>query len=120
MENKKYINTSTYNSQIYSRNGGRYNKWRYQEIINSKISYPIKIDSDPLPNYQGDVIFIYVRRSGISMADIIKQLLHYIGGQTHIICKNHRLPLIYVPDRIAKCKYGTKEHIRFPKLDFTA
>ena len=106
--NTTHINTSTYNVQIYSRHGERYKKWWYQENINSKISYPIQIDSDPIPNDQGDVICIYVRHSGISMADISKQLLHYIGGQTHIICKNHRLPFITVPDRIALCKCGKK------------
>ena len=111
MANTTYINTSTYNAQIYSRHGGRYNKWWYQEIINSKISYPIKIDIDSIPNYQGGVIRIYVRHSGIYMADICKKLPHYIGGQTHIICKNHRLPLIHVPDRIAKFKCGKKENI---------
>ena len=104
MVNTTHINTSTYNVQIYSRHEGRYNKWWYQERINSKIIYPIQIDSDPIPNDQGDVIRIYVRHSGISMAYIIKKLLHYIGGQTHSICKNHRLLLIPVPDRIAKFK----------------
>ena len=120
MVNTTHINTSTYNVQIYSQDGGRYKKLWYQERINSKISYPIQIDSDPIPNDQGDVIRIYVRHGGISMADISKQLLHYIGGQTHIICKNHRLPLIPVPDRIAKCKCGKKEHIPCPHLDCTA
>jgi hypothetical protein len=120
MVNTTYINSSTYNAQTYSRHGGRYNKWWYQERINSKISYPIQIDSDPIPNDQGDVIRIYVRHGGISMADISKKLLHYIGGQTHIICKNHRLPLIPVPDRIALCKCGKKENIRCPHLDCTA
>ena len=54
------------------------------------------------------------------MEDISKQLLHYIGGQTHIMCKMHRLPFIPVPDRIAKCKCEKKEHIPCPQLDFTS
>ena len=40
-----------------------------------------------------------------------KQLLHYIGGQTHIICINHRLPLIPVTEIITKFKCGKKENI---------
>ena len=42
--------------------------------------------------------------------------MEYIGGQTHIICENHKLPLIPVPDRKTKFQYGAKEHIQYPDL----
>ena len=126
-ENEKYelrtimtvshVSDVKYNACIYSRHGGCYKRWWLEKKIGTNKSYPVQIDTEPHIDENTSITVVYVRCQTTNLEDISKKLLHYIGGQTHIICHNHKLPLIPVPDRKAKCSCDNLEHFRCPDLD---
>ena len=96
---------------IFNRHGGYHSKWWKQMRIVRKKYIPVQIDGGPviLPNSVS--IFVYEKKNDCSIKNLGKNLLRYIGGQTHAICGHHNHPLIPVPDRIANCsKCSRKDH----------
>ena len=109
----------SYDAYIYSRHGGSHSKWWYQEKIKGKgNTIPIQSDCHS-PQLIGHGIYygVYIQCKTSHIGDVGKELMQYIGGQTHIICATHKLPMVHVPDRKAKCKCGRKEHFRCPELN---
>ena len=105
-----------YHAYTYSRHGGCHTKWWFQERKNL-LSLPIQVDDAPVLKPNAEHTAVYIRCQNNTLTDISKELLRYIGGQTHIICGKHKLPMIPVPDRKAKCRCGRIEHLRCPDLE---
>ena len=113
-----HISDVKYDAKVYSRHGGCHSKWWYQErSLWHGYNNPIQCDFNSQGIYEnGTLIAVYIKHSTKYLEEIGKSLLEYIGGQNHIICGKHKLPLIPVPDRKAKCKCGKKESLRCPDL----
>ena len=60
-------------------------------------------------NYKDRIIAVYVKKKIIDIQSLNFEYLKYIGGQHHIHCKSHNMPLIYSRDRSRKCNCGRKE-----------
>ena len=86
------INRIQYDAFIFSRHGGYHSKWWYQARKNSSnrtncFNTLIQIVGD-CPDLIEDATYtaVYVKCKNNSLAEISKELLRYIGGQTHIVC----------------------------------
>ena len=108
-----------FDAYVYSRHGDIYDKWWFQNRTKEKKYLPIKVKNQPRFDEDDLLTLVYGRCNDNTMTQQGRELMRYIGGQTHIICETHELPLIPVPDRKAKCQCGTKEHLRCPDLDCT-
>ena len=106
-----HVSAIKYNSKIYSRHGGCYKKWWLQERVDNKRSLPISIDFDIELDEDSLITVVYVRtHSDNNIEKLSTKLLRYIGGQTHMICHKHKVPLISIPDRKLKYSCGRYEH----------
>jgi hypothetical protein len=105
-----------YHAYIYSRHGGCHTKWWLQERKKT-VSIPIQVELGPVLKPNAEHTAVYIRCQNNTLTDISKELLRYIGGQTHIVCGKHKIPMIPVPDRKLKCRCGRNEHLRCPDLD---
>ncbi len=107
-------NNVKYNAYIFSRHGGLHKGWWYQGR-NDEI--PTK-SHEEVPrtkaNYKNMLCYIRTREVDCSSANI--QFLKYIGGQSHVICKEHKMPLIHSSTRSSLCKCGKKEFVRCPNI----
>ena len=76
---------------------------------------PIQIEDTPNScnlSYHDNYTLVYVRLEDIDLTSIRDQFLTNIGGQVHVQCENHRMPLIASMDRANKCACGKKDHFR--------
>ena len=55
------------------------------------------------------VIAVYVKKKIIDVHSLNFEYMKYIGGQHHIHCEVHKIPLIYSHNRSKKCNCGRKE-----------
>ena len=53
--------------------------------------------------YRNIDVRVYVVEKTPDMAKMRNALLRYIGGQTHVLCSEHKLPLIVAKDSVGKC-----------------
>ena len=85
----------------FSRHGGVHPKWWMDERSSNQV---IQIDSLPpfLP-YNDEYTLVYVRVKQKDFEKIRNQFLTNIGGQVHVQCAIHHLPLIVSMDRANKC-----------------
>lgn len=86
----------------YSRHGGvQFHSWWYDE---KNQSVPIKVDEVPnnLPESENYTL-VYVKINEIDIDSIRNQFLKSLGGQTHVQCSEHKLPLIASTERKNKC-----------------
>ena len=105
-----------YTGCLFSRHGGYHSKW-WAQTRNNNRSIPYQIDGKPQLPSGAESIFVYVKSKDISVQKYSRDILQYIGGQTHAICNTHSLPMIPVPDRIAICsRCERKEVLQFPEL----
>ena len=105
-----------YYAHIYIRNGGCHTKWCYQER-NKTFSITIQDEHSPILKSNAEHTAVYIRCQSDAISEVSKELLCYIGGQTHIIFGKHKLPMIPVPDRKANYICGRNEHFRCPDLE---
>ena len=64
--------------------------------------------------------FIYVKRSKVDISSLGSENLSYIGGQYHILCSMHGLPLINSTEKEYACSCGRKEFYRRCSIDYMA
>ena len=105
-----HLSDISYDACSYSRHGGSHSKWWYQEKIKGKgNTVPIQLDCYS-PQLIGHGVYygVYIQCKPSHIGDVGKSLMKYIGGQTHIICATHKLPMVHVPNRKAKCNCGRK------------
>ena len=97
---------------IYSRHGGlQYSGWWFNS---TEMNIPIQIDSlpDSLP-YNNSYTFAYVCVENPNFSNMRNKFLQNLGGQSHVQCAKHKLPLIASTTRIKKCQQcGKKEFYR--------
>ena len=53
---------------------------------------------------------LHVKIKDPDISSLNYEFLTYIGGQSHIFCSTHDIPLIISADRKMKCNYGKNEH----------
>ena len=96
---------------IFSRHGGYYSKW-WKDKRNQEISLQI----DELPNnldYHDWYTLAYVQVVETDVNSLRDNFLKNIGGQTHVQCRQHNLPLIPSLEREGKCVIcNNKEYYR--------
>ena len=99
-----------WDGDIYSRHGGHYSGWwydeRYQTIPIQLLEYP----EEPKP-IDFDVL-VYVIVAEAKVTEMRKKFMVNLGGQSHVLCKDHELPMIESTDRDRKCFCGRKEYYR--------
>ena len=95
---------------VFSRHHGSYNGWWFDE---KEMKTPIQLDHLPenLP-YNDKYTVAYVRVDNHDIQKIRDKFLQNIGGQTHVQCSRHKLPLIASSTRSNKCPCGKKEFYR--------
>lgn len=74
------------------------------------MSVLIQIDGlpDELP-YNNTYTFAYVRDDNPDMESFRKKFLKHLGGQSHVQCAKHNLPVIASITHTNKCECGRKE-----------
>ena len=103
------IENNKWNAEMYSRHGNHFNSWWYQErhdYIPRQSNLP-----QSLPENRPYTL-IYVRLEAIDISSHRNEFLKSLGGQFHVQCNEHRLPLIASFERSHKCQCGRKEHYR--------
>ena len=109
-------NSVNWNGEVYSRHGGKNSKWwyfsrkdqyctQYQEINNINI------------NDRDSIVVLFVKIAKLDFNSLNYEYLKYIGGQDHIFCQTHKIPLIFSSNRIKKCNCGRKEIFTCPYLN---
>ena len=86
-----------YYAHIYSRHCGRHKKWWYQNR-NKNFPIPIQVEHSSILKANAEHMAVYIRCQIDDLSGVSKDLLRYIGGQTHIICGKDKLPMIPVTD----------------------
>jgi predicted GIY-YIG superfamily endonuclease len=104
------IRDNSWDGVIYSRHGGAFKKWWMDE---RRQNIPIQIDTlpDQLP-FNDNYTLVFIRINQFNIEKLRNQFMQNIGGQVHVQCANHRLPLITSMDRNKKCACGRKDHYR--------
>ena len=100
---------------IYSRHGGYHSHWwyddRFQNIPVRKYTLPKEIPES------GGYLLVYRIIGDVDVIELKKKFMVNLGGQSHVLCDQHRLPLIESTERSRKCKCGKKEHYRCCEFD---
>ena len=96
---------------IFSRNGvSQFTGWWFKE---STPNVPIQVYDLPnnIPN-NDTYMLAHVRLDGVKFDAIRGKFLQILGGQTHVKCENHRLPLIVFTMHMKKYKSVINEYLR--------
>ena len=96
------VGDDKWNGFTYSRHGNsQFKSWWYDE---KNQSVPIKVDElkNDFPDFENYTL-AYVKINEINMDSIRNQFLKSLGGQTHIQCSQHKLPLIASTERKNNC-----------------
>ena len=116
MMNSIDCDDDNWDSHVYSRHGKRLSSWWYQ----SKGDEICTHCSGGLPQLDIDdsivIIAVYVKLKELNVNSLNYEFLQYIGGQSHVFCDKHNLPLIVSAVRKKKCNCGRKEHFTCPTL----
>lgn len=83
-------NNNRWDSIVYCRHGRSFKSWWFQKRDDDLF---IQVDSLPELSHQSYVA-VYVKFTSIDFQQHKMELLKLLGGQTHLLCENHRLPLI--------------------------
>ena len=93
-------NINHWDGDTYFRHGGEYSKWWK---ANRKKQLPIHTCFPKIERGLVDIL-VYVRKCEKAIEDIRKEYLIYIGGQTHVLCREHNIPLIVLPNSNRTCQ----------------
>ena len=100
----------------YRRHGGTYKNWWKQSKVDN---IPIQIGIEYFEALNMDELqcLLYVV---VHKPDVIKMrndFMTYMGGQSHIQCSYHKLPLVISNNKNKLCRCGKKEYISCPSLN---
>ena len=95
---------SNWKAELYSRHGGsQHGSWWKQD---RRSKFCLKTTDGSLSDIT-DVdtidVLVYVRLSSVELDNLRKEFLRYIGGQSHLLCSKHNLPLITSHDKEYRC-----------------
>ena len=82
--------------EVFSRNGLSFNSFWYQ---NRNLYFPIKIHLPAKLDLGKDYKYVYVLRENTNIESYRSEYLRLIGGQSHVQCQEHKLPLIVSFDK---------------------
>lgn len=105
------IGESRYDGFVYGRHGQkRYQKWWFEKK-GEKLN--IQVDALPanLTPIIGSYTFGYVRDDSLDMGDMRNEFMKHLGGQSHVECNHHHLPLITPAIKTKKCACGNREYL---------
>ena len=92
--------------EIYSRHGKHFQSYWYQKRSDVQ-SVQSQLPSHLLLGYE--YILVYARCNEFNFGSYRNELLRLIGGQSHVQCQDHRLPIIMSYERNRRCQCGKKE-----------
>jgi hypothetical protein len=96
-----------WNGEVYSRHVSQYKIWWAQGRCDSLPRQMLQLlRIQHAQNYT----LVYVRIESTDILAIGLEFLTYIGGQNHILCHEHQLPLIASTGQKKKCNCERKEH----------
>ena len=106
-----------WNGTVYARHGGYHKSWW---VSHRKANFFLQTHEFQIHDAKiRDVnIFIYVR-IGNTTDNRTSQMkfMRYIGGQDHILCHKHHLPLITSAEKVNNCNCGRKECLTCPEIN---
>ena len=112
----EYKDGVKYDAEIFSRHGKMHDKWWYQ---NRKDSLCIQSSTPPRLKIGARTIACYIKMKDSDFNSLNSEFLKYIGGQSHVVCSIHNMPLITSINRKMKCNCGRNEHFSCPILNCT-
>ena len=107
-------NNANWRGHIYSRHGRSFIGWWFND---SDMQIPIQLDNLPeiLP-YNDNYTCVYVCTENDDIVTLRHKFLESLGGQSHVQCSKHKLPLIASSTRSNKCQCGKTEFYRCCEL----
>ena len=107
-------NNANWHGHIYSRHGRSFTGWWFND---SDMHIPIQLDNLPeiLP-YNDNYTCVYVRTENDDIDTLRDKFLESLGGQSHVQCSKHILPLVASSTRSNKCQCGKTEFYRCCEL----
>ena len=93
---------------VYSCHGGMFSGWFIQRRKDSLVR---QIDGFPDVKTNSFLTLAYTREKKLDMKSLGRCVLGSIGGQSNVICKVHKLPLIYSTDRTKVCYNCNKKEV---------
>jgi len=93
------LNVQNFAPVVYSRHGLNFSSWWLQD------KHPDVKQIGHLPNLQcnQEYIFVYVKVDTVDMTSYRNQFLKLLGGQTHVQCSKHSIPLISSSGKKSNC-----------------
>ena len=106
-----------WDSLVYRRHSGdNFSGWWFQ---NRKDNLPHQVNHINF-HATNKYSFVYVKIPKLDMTSLGTEFLSYIGGQSHVICSQHKLPLIASSERSLLCSCGKREYYRCCKVGCNA
>ena len=105
-----YIDQNKWDGELFTRHGGYFSRWFHQKR-NSKMTTQVVTKT---PSLSGDEVylFVYVCDEGTELTKVREEFLRNIGGQSHVRCHSHSMPLIRSTESSLKCKCGRRSYLR--------
>ena len=101
---RTWNNGDKWDGEVYSRHDDM--SWWYQRR-NDKLARHSFLPDSLVENNM--YYLVYVRVQETDIASLGSEFLKYLGGQKHVRCAEHRLPLITSTERTGKCNCNRKE-----------
>ena len=96
-------NPSNFDGTVYSRHGGIHKSW-WKELSKSNINLQSNegtdIPFDPMLIFD---VAVFVKQRNVDTEEMKLNFLKYIGGQTHVFCRDHDTPFITAHKSHIKC-----------------
>ena len=98
-----------WNGEIWARHGGMFPNWWYQRRKDPMMK---QINGEPQVSESCGYILGYAREQKSDVEGMRNKFLKNIGGQFHVQCERHKLPLICSTERSNKCQCGKREYLK--------
>ena len=111
--------TDEWKGTVYSQHNGQFNGWwRQSKSVN------LCVQCNNIPRYlsfnpNDQFTAVYCKLSTIDHNELNLEYLKYLGGQSHVFCHRHQVPLVHSIDRSLTCQCGKKEYYTCPTLHCT-
>ena len=106
----RYISTifnernGTFDSFVFARHGGDFSDWWFQQRENKIM---IEYSRYPVLETNHKYTLAYIRSDAIDESSVKLEFLELLGGQSHVRCHRHKMPLIVSPNK-EKCSRCSK------------
>jgi len=107
LRTRRGIPTGKWDGNIYSRHGDTFTSWWVQRRDDYLSQHFV---GTPIHEPNQCYTFVYVKAQKIDVRSLGLDFLTYIGGQKHLLCHEHRMPLITSLAKHLKCNCGRHEY----------